>query len=199
MATCGLGGRRLPGVPTASIGPFPVEHDLCHTRVESIVERNVVGSVRVAGVHIKSGALNVSIVELCDGGALRLVSSTRLQPNDALSDAARLADLADRLRQHLSPSGVRSVAILDTRSFSNWKYADAFARVFGICAVFQAATALAIEAVTYRTNKVGLSVSLQPNKLSELAPEVVGEKSAPRYWTTGMAEAAAAAIHSLRS
>jgi hypothetical protein len=157
-----------------------------------------VGLARVAGVHVKSGALNVSVVEEAGGDAFQLISTKRLQPNSALSDTARMADLADRFRQHLSPVGVGAVAILDTRSFGNWKYADAFTRVFGICAVLQGASALYVEATTYRTNKVGASVSLPPNNLKELAPEAVGATSAPTYWTTGMAEAAAAAVHALK-
>ena len=156
------------------------------------------GVTRVAGVHVKSGALNVSIVELTDDGFLKLVSTTRLQPNSALPDTTRLADLADRFHQHLSPLSVSSVAILDTRSFGSWKYADAFARVFGICAVLQGSTMLPVEAITYRTNKVGASVSLQPNKLNQFAAESVGQESSPTYWTTGMAEAAATAVHVLK-
>ncbi|MER7558838.1 hypothetical protein ABTZ46_17970 [Nocardioides sp. NPDC126508] len=157
------------------------------------------GAARVAGVHIKSGALNVSVVELDEDDTLRLVSATRLQPNGALSDTARFADLADRFRQHLSPSGVSAVAILHTRSYSNWKYAEAYARVFGICAVLQASSGLSVEAITYPTGQVGATVSLQANKLNEFAPEAVGATSAPTYWTTGVAEATAAAVHGLKA
>lgn len=154
---------------------------------------------RVAGVHIKSGALNVSLIEHGSDGTIQLISTKRLQPNSALSDTARLADLAGRFRQHLSPLDVNAVAILDTRSFGNWKYADAFNRVFGICAVLQGASALSIEATTYRTNQVGAAVSLQPNKLSAFDPGAVGAKDMPTYWTTGMAEAAAVAVHVLKA
>lgn len=157
----------------------------------------IVGSI-VAGVHVKSGSLNIAVVELGEKGDLGLVSASRIHPNSALSDAKRLADLADRFRQHLSPMSAVSVAILDTRAFSNWKYVEAFARTFAICAVLQGSSALSIEATTYRTNKVGESVSLQPNNLKVLAYGDVGAQSAPKYWTTGMSEAAAVAIHGCR-
>lgn len=155
--------------------------------------------IRVAGVHVKSGALNVAVVDQGDdGGDAQLISTVRLQPNAALSDSARLSDLSDRFRQHLSPARVSAVAILDTRSFSNWKYAAAFSRVFGICAVLQGSSMLSMEAITYRTNKVGASVSLPADRLRELSPEVVGTTNSPTYWTTGMAEASAVAVHALK-
>lgn len=149
---------------------------------------------RSAGVHIKAGVLYVAVVTRVRG-ELELLATKRIHPNSGLPDSIRLDDLAARVRQHLSPLHVSEIGILETRSFANWKYADAFSRVFAVCAVLAASTELGVPAVTHKTGEVGRAMSLKANELKTLESSAVNESTNPTYWTTGMAEAAAVAIY----
>ncbi|WP_152930079.1 hypothetical protein RND64_00200 [Gordonia sp. w5E2] len=150
-------------------------------------------------MHVKSGGINVAVVEESGCDTPLLISTKRIESNNALPDTARFADLIDRFRQHLSPMGVNAVAILQTRAFSNLKYSAAFNRVFAICAVLQGASALHIDATTYTTNAVGASMSLEANQLKQFDYKTLGVTEAPTYWTTGMAEASAVSVYALKA
>jgi len=64
-----------------------------------------------------------------------------------------------------------------------------------ICAVLQAAKQMGITSETFRTEDVGRTVHLPSNGLKKFSHEALGRLEKPKYWTTGISESAAVAVH----
>lgn len=151
-------------------------------------------------MNVKGGSVFVAVVDwTSDGSAAtpRLVSSNRFQPNGSLGEAERFADLRDRARQFLAPLSLGRVDLVETRQFAQWKYADAYARVMKICAVMDAARLLGVPFSTQKTGDIARTLGMQANGLQAFECARVGLSDNPTYWTTGLSEAAAAALHVL--
>lgn len=162
-------------------------------------EGGTLASMRIAGVHAKGGRIYLAVLEIQSGetgwGKPVAGSVGRFEMNTNLGEAAQLSDLTDRVRQHLSGHKVERVALVETRSFANWKYADAYARVIVISAVMASCNALGLSFVTVKTNAIAKSVGVSADKLQTVPAKDFGYEKNPTYWTTGLADAFAVAKH----
>ncbi|HEV7148658.1 MAG TPA: hypothetical protein VGN48_16825 [Pedococcus sp.] len=154
------------------------------------------------GMHVKAGRILVGAVEAATEPSLlaRPVegSAARFEFNPGLEDAPGLADLSQRFQQHMSTLDVACLGVVQTRSYGNWKYADAYTRVMALAAAMHAANELGLETVTYTTDSIAKTVGVPAAQLQTLGADRFGLQKAPTYWTTGLAEAFAAAAHALR-
>lgn len=148
--------------------------------------------MRVAGVHIASGAVHLVFAD-CSAGVATFVSSTRIKPSDSLSEAERFADLVERIRAHLHSQQADEVALLETRQFNSLTYKNAYARVIAVAALIAASNSAHVSFKTHKTSEVGTKLDLPARGLQTIDPEVLGLRDKPTYWTTGIAEAAAVA------
>lgn len=83
---------------------------------------------RFLGVHLAAWTAFLALV--VSGGALVDADDARsLSPSTDAGIGAGEADYLARARQLLRTCRPVSVAVLNTRSYGGWKYADAFARV----------------------------------------------------------------------
>lgn len=156
--------------------------------------------MRVAGVNVKAGSVFVAVLDWAgDGSAATpgVVASNRFQPNASLGETERFADLRDRVRQFMAPLNVGRVDLVETRQFAQWKYTDAYARVMKICAVMDAARALGVPFSTQKTGDIARTLKMQAHVLQVFDCARVGLAQNPTYWTTGLSEAAAVALHVL--
>ena len=154
------------------------------------------GRVRVAGVNIKSGHTFVAISETVAAnvlGAAKPSLSARLTVNAGLEDAAALADLRDRVMQSLRASKAEAVGLVATRAYAGWKYKDAYSRISAVCSVMLACTELSLPFREIKTSVIGKAVGVPATNLKSVDHTSLGLAAAPTYWTTGMAEAYAAA------
>lgn len=149
---------------------------------------------------MKAGKVHLAPVESLKQGdsCVRVPrASTRLEFNPGLAEAEQLADLTARIRQDLSGARIEAVGLVETRSYSNWTYRHAYARVLSIGAVMAATTALQIPFATLKTSDIAQTVKVPADKLQTVSFQLFGFTSRPMYWTAGLAEAFAGGCHLL--
>ncbi|RFZ47401.1 hypothetical protein MSS4_03399 [Mycobacterium marinum] len=150
--------------------------------------------MRAAGANVKSGHLFLAVVDDGDGQVQRvLIPKHRLTPNDAMPEALRLVDMKNRIKQELEPAHLDTIGLVETRQFNSWQYRQVFPRVAIICALMYAAVELGISFEILTTEKIGKAVQRGPSKLQTFEAAEVGFEAPPTYWTSGLAEAFAAA------
>jgi hypothetical protein len=152
--------------------------------------------VRAAGINVEAGTPLLAVVERGDAGSLRPVRITcpRLAPNADLPEAQSLRDLSQRVKQELAAARVDAVGLVQTRAFRNLQYNPVLARVTAICAVMFATTELGVSYETIPTETIGSAVGCPPKSLNLFDFATLGFEQRPKYWTTGLAEAYAAAV-----
>lgn len=89
------------------------------------------------------------------------------------------------------------MALLATRKYAQWKYAEAFDRVSRITIVMLACDRLGIPYEELKTETVGKAVGTPATNVGSVSLSRVGLTAAPKYWTTGRAEAFATAAAAL--
>jgi len=153
-------------------------------------------TVRVLGLHVKGGVLNYGLLEgeSSDRDSLTPVDEPRrLDVDCGLVGARQLVDLADRFEQDLRSTAAEHVALLATRKHAQWKYKEAWDRTSRITIVMLACERLGIPFRELTTQAVGKAVGTPAADVAHVALSRVGLTAAPKYWTTGRAEAFAAA------
>jgi hypothetical protein len=110
-----------------------------------------------------------------------------------LAGSRQVSDLADRFEQDLRSLAVESVALLATRKYTQWKYSDAWDRISRIAVVMLACDRSGVTFQEVKTEAVGRAVGTPADKIAHVALSRVGLTEAPKYWTTGRAEAFAVA------
>lgn len=150
--------------------------------------------MRAAGFNVEAGTLLLAVVERRDEGPATPVpvTSLKLTPAD-LPEAQSLRDLAKRVKQELEAARVDAVGLVQTRAFRNLQYNQVYARVTAICAVMFAAAELNVAYETLTTETIGTAISCLPKSLDTFDFAVLGFAQRPTFWTTGLAEAYAAA------
>ena len=83
---------------------------------------------RILGVHLVAGAAALALIDQ-DGSLLDVDDVRRLVPSSNLDIGLTERDYLARARQIVRGWRPDTVAVLNTRSYANWKYADAFARI----------------------------------------------------------------------
>jgi hypothetical protein len=155
--------------------------------------------VRAAGINVKSGLVHVAVVE----PAAELLGSPvsgircRIAPGEGLQGAERLDDLKIRIRQELQTGRVETIGLVETRAHGGWTYRQAYDRITAICAVMAASTEIRAAYAALKTSEIGGLVGVAADHLEQVAFERFGFESPPKYWTTGLAEAYAAAAAAL--
>lgn len=144
---------------------------------------------------MEAGTLLLAVVERGDAGPIRPVAVTcpRVAPNANLPEARGLRDLAERVNQELAAARAGAVGLVQTRAFRNLQYNVVFPRVTAICAVMFAAAELNMSYETLTTETIGTAVGCPANALNTFDFATLGLPQRPKYWTTGLAEAYAAA------
>jgi hypothetical protein len=104
---------------------------------------------RVLGLSISAGTLYAGLVE-CPDVPVFTDSFERLDLAVGLEGAAQLSDLSARFKQEIRRIEPTAVGVLNTRKYSNWKYADVFRRVCIEAVVMLAVTDLSSSARTMR-------------------------------------------------
>lgn len=152
-------------------------------------------AMRAAGINVEAGTLLLAIVERSDGGPVRPVTITcpRLARNINLPEAEGLRDLAQRVKQELEAAKIDAVGLVQTRAFRNCQYNLVYSRVTAICAVMFAAAELDVHYETLATETIGAAVGRPAKAVGTLDCATLGLGQRPKYWTTGLAEAYAAA------
>lgn len=150
--------------------------------------------MRATGINFRQGALYIATVESARGEVVN-VDHARIKPAASLSDEQALADLRDRVRQHLAAQETDAAAVVETRKFKSWAYKQAYARVFAICAALMAASDRNVSCATVRTEAIARSVNVKANTLQDFDYARVGFPDRPQHWTAGLAEAYACATH----
>jgi hypothetical protein len=151
--------------------------------------------VRAIGINVEAGTLLLALVERSDDGPIRpgTVISPRLARNTDLPEADGLRDLAQRVKQELEAAGVDVVGLVQTRAFRNLQYGLVYPRVTAICAVMFAAAELNVPCETLTTETIGTAVGCPAKAVGTFDFATLGLAQRPKYWTTGLAEAYAAA------
>jgi hypothetical protein len=152
--------------------------------------------MRAAGINVDAGTLYLAVVEPDGaGGPPRPVpvDCPRLAPDGDLSEADALRDLAQRVGQELAAVGVEAVGLVQTRKWKNQQYSHVYDRTMAISAVMFATTELKIDYETLTTETIGAAVGCPPKSLNLFQHATLGFDTRPKYWTTGLAEAYAAA------
>lgn len=85
------------------------------------------------------------------------------------------------------------VALLATRKYSQWKYVDAWDRISRITVVMLACDRHGVTFQEVKTEAVGKAVGTPAADIARVPLSRVGLAAALKYWTTGRAEAFAAA------
>jgi hypothetical protein len=157
--------------------------------------------MKAVGADVEGGRLYVCTMEPArsDGqfGAPIPSANRRFEMNSRLREAARLADLAERLGQYLEPLGVDCVVLSEVRRYGQWKYRDAYAHVLTIAALMVASHELAIEFETVTTEKIAKTVNVPASRLETVDFAKFGYDARPKYWTAGLGEAHAAAAYAV--
>ena len=153
--------------------------------------------MRVLGLHVKGGVLNYGLLDgqVGDADSLNLVDGApeRLSADCGLVGARQLADLADRFGQDLRSMSANCVALLATRKYAQWKYSEACDRISRIAIVMLACDRNGVEFREVKTEVVARAVGVPATEIARVKPTRVGLAAATKYWTTGRAEAFAAA------
>lgn len=152
--------------------------------------------MRVLGLHVKGGVLNYGLVEGQSGDLESLTpidEPRRLAVDCGLAGARQLADLADRFEQDLRSMRAEHVALLATRRHAQWKYTAAWERISRIAVVMLACDRHRVPFQEVKTEAVGRAVGTPAAEVERMPLSRVGLTKAPVYWTTGRAEAFAAA------
>lgn len=153
--------------------------------------------MRVLGLHVKGGVLNYGLLDGLSGDhdSLPPVDSApgRLTVDCGLAGARQLADLADRFGQDLRSMAAECVALLATRKHAQWKYAEAWDRISRITVVMLACDGQGVGFQEVKTETAGKALGTPADNVASVAPSRVGWATPPEYWTTGRAEAFAAA------
>jgi hypothetical protein len=153
--------------------------------------------MRVLGLHVKAGVLNYGLLDGLSGDqdSLRPVDGApcRLSVNCGLAEAKQLSDLADRFGQDLRSMAADRVAVLATRKFSQLTYSEAWDRISRVTVIMLTCDRLGIPCQEVKTGVVGKTVGTLAKEVERVALGRVGLAAAPKYWTTGRAEAFAAA------
>ena len=154
-------------------------------------------SMRVLGVHVQAGVMYFGVVEPSTSdellGSPVLSTSARLLPNKSLPPSDRAGDVYSRLAQDLRAIKPDVVAMLETRKYTDWKYSDAFDRIFLITVLQLACHELGIRYEDVKTEPVGRFVKRPAKDLKLLEFTAFGLPKSPTYWTTGRAKAFAVA------
>lgn len=156
--------------------------------------------MRVLGLHVRGGVLNYGLLEGQSGDHESLIpidEPRRLAVDPGLVGARQLADLADRFVQDLRSMRAEHVVLLATRRHAQWKYTDAWDRISRIAVVMLACDRHGVPFLEIKTEAVGKAVGTPAAEVERMPPSRVGLKAAPLYWTTGRAEAFAAAAATL--
>ena len=156
-------------------------------------------AVPAAGINVKSGLVHLAVVEPAAELLGRPVSGvrSRIGPGAGLEGAERLDDLKNRIRQELQTGRVEAIGLVETRAHAGWNYRQAYERITAICAVMAAATEVRAAYATIKTTEIGRVVGVAADHLERVAFQRFGFESPPTYWTTGLAEAYAAAATAL--
>lgn len=151
--------------------------------------------MRAGGVNIESGTLYLAAVGPRGAGLGSPISvaQPRLVPHPDLVGSEALQDLTDRVRQEIEASRIQAVGLVETRAFKGLQYKNVYPRVVGMCAVMAACTSLGLAYETLKTEKIGKAVGVPAKELKTVDAEAFGFTKPPTYWTTGLAEAYAAA------
>jgi hypothetical protein len=157
--------------------------------------------VRVLGLHVRGGVLNYGLVDGLSGEHDSLIpvegAPGRLTVDCGLGGAKLLTDLADRFGQDLRSMAVERVVLLATRKYAQWKYSDAWDRISRITVVMLACDRHGVTFREIKTEAVGRAVGTTAADIGGVALSRVGLAAVPKYWTTGRAEAFAAAAADL--
>jgi hypothetical protein len=155
--------------------------------------------MRAAGVNVRSGVVHLAVVEPGENLLGVPVSGvlTKIAPGRGLEGAERLDDLKNRIRQELQTGGVLTIGLVKTRQNGGWTYQKAYDRITAVCAVMAAATEIRAAYSAIKTSDIGHLVGLPADHLEQTPFQSFGFQSSPTYWTTGLAEAYAAAAAAL--
>lgn len=154
-------------------------------------------TMRYSGAHVSGGKVYLACVELVDADQCVRVTGAggRFEFNNALGEAERVADLADRLREDLTSSRAQRVGVVQTRLFSGLQYKIAYERVLAISAVMSAALQSDMSFRTLKTEAIASTVGVPAKSLARTDFKTVGFDTAPKYWSAGLAIAFAGATH----
>jgi hypothetical protein len=160
--------------------------------------------VRAVGINVKSGQLFIAVADPSAHSEEALAvpvggTSSRLQVNNGLDNAHRVADLLGRVRRDLGPLDAQRVGVVATRLYDGWNYASAYARITAISAVMLASVELDMSYEEVTTERISRIVRVPAHQLQTTPYTLFGWSSAPTYWTTGLAEAYGATAALLRS
>lgn len=100
------------------------------------------------------------------------------------------------MQQELRDWDIKSITLVDTIKYAQWKYADAYSRVLSLSAVMYAAAEANLPYVEVKPGTIGKYL-LSP-KLENFDPTSLNFANAPKYWTTGGLDAYAAAAYGAR-
>jgi len=107
--------------------------------------------------------------------------------------AAQVYDLKNRFTQTFRDWHTQGVSLLGTTKYGNWSYAAASVRLHTETAIMIAAVEAGAE---FDLAKQAAVTKLLPaSSFSALDPQMFGFSAAPKYWTTGGAEAYAVAAY----
>lgn len=153
--------------------------------------------MRALGLHVKAATIFFGVTEpKVNDDTLALGTSlgcARLAANGSLNPADAAGDLYNRLAQEFRTIKPDVVAMLSTRKYANWKYSEAFDRIFAITVAQLACHDLGIRYEDFKTEAVGKTIGVPAKDLGKLESTVLGFSSNPTYWTTGRAHAFATA------
>lgn len=152
-------------------------------------------SMRALGVVVRGGDLYLACMDGSGDSLLGIPvdTSPRVRLNTGLQDAQQAVDLRDRLRQDIRALRPHEIGLVQTRKFNSWKYQDAYSRVVAVTAVMYSAVELEIPYCLVKTEEIARIVGAPAPRLEQEEFSRFGFKSAPMYWTTGLAEAYGAA------
>lgn len=133
---------------------------------------------RVLALHIAAGTVYGAVVSCPDTLEPDLVE--RLQLAEGLESHEQLADFAARFRQELRQIAPVAVGVVNTRLYSNWNYAKAFARISVEAAIMLtvAETSTAATPIAYRLVKqesMAKKMEIPLPKLVEVATQRWGD------------------------
>jgi hypothetical protein len=140
-------------------------------------------SPRVIALNIAAGSVYGAVV-VCPE-TLEPERLERLKLAEGLESAEQLADFAARFRQELREIEPIAVGVVNTRLYSNWKYADAFKRISIEAAIMLTVveSSAAVRPIRYKLIKqetMAKTVGIPLGTLIEVATERWGDK-VPRY------------------
>jgi hypothetical protein len=140
-------------------------------------------SPRVLALNIAAGAIYGALVACPD--KLEPNTLERLQLAEGLDSAEQLADFAARFRQELRQLAPVAVGVVNTRLYSNWKYANAFKRISIEAAIMLTVVEVSTPAAPIRYKLISQetmakAVGIPLPKLAEIATDRWGGQ-VPRY------------------